>query len=120
MAIERKLKTYRGEQRFAADRGLMEAQGWHVRSWRTREQGTLGIGRDLDEPAWSVHALDGPWTMPEVGGGLSYPRGVRGMYGLGRASGGLAVLLVAPFVWLWSKVRSGTKVDVLYERSPGR
>ena len=58
---ETKLKSYRSEAKFEADRGLMAAQGCHVRSWRIG--GVESSRSGADERDHGPVAIEDPWMQ---------------------------------------------------------
>jgi hypothetical protein len=106
--METRLKTYRSEAKFATDRAAMEVGGWRVKKCqRHSEEWSLAPA-----PAPGPGALDD--LLLKMHPNLLSP-------GWGRDSAqGLARLVVLPFwpfAWLWTKWRSGPRIDVIYERS---
>lgn len=126
--MDTKLKTYRSETKFEADRRLMEAQGWTVRSGQRRSSAAPVHILDLD------HAIPDPYERLStdqkvdyylnVGGPLSHAAGYSA--GAVSAAAGCARILALPFIlaawpfaWAWRRWQSGPRWDVLYERGSG-
>jgi hypothetical protein len=108
--METRLKTYRSEAKFQSDRGLMEAQGWKVRSSQYRVQGAPYV--NVDEVDLRVtHALN--TGQPAIH--VAPEPGVL-IYLVARFTSFVVLVGAALIGWLWSKRRSERRVDVLYER----
>lgn len=118
--METQLKTYPSEERFAADRAPMEAKGWSVKKWQYREAGGFVGFHDASTDNPPYVRQDGRVSLPNPlawGMYLESPERLADMAGSGRrALQFLVAVVLAPFAWIWAKVRSGERIDVLYER----
>ena len=124
--METKLKTYRSEQRFEADRPLMEAQGWRVRAAALRPDEAIGALASLDHTLpGRLDRVDAQQQMDfyvSTSGGFSgvNPYNTASVAGCIRTLALPFILVAWPFAWAMGRWRARPRWDVLYERPDAR
>jgi hypothetical protein len=121
--METKRKTYRSEGRYEADRPLMEAQGWQVRSvGPPGSQEPANLEPSLPALLDRLERRQGFDVYVSTGGRFSSADPAN----LGTAAGclrvlALPVILIAwPFASAWRRWQARPRWDVLYERAAPR